>query len=114
MLAANRIPKLKALAKYDKNSIATNNGTKTNGVPDGANTAKNFNPYFSNPIIVTPIIIAILKLKVNAKWAVAEKPYGIKPTKFENNIKLNNPNIYGKYISFSFPIWSFTIDNTDL
>jgi len=65
MLAANLIPKLKALAKYDKNSIAINKGTKPKGVPVGANEAKNLKPYLLNPIIVTPAIIAILKLKVN-------------------------------------------------
>ncbi|PVZ96501.1 hypothetical protein BB558_007609 [Smittium angustum] len=32
--SANRIPKLKALEKYDNNSITNNKGTKPNGVPD--------------------------------------------------------------------------------
>ena len=34
-LANNRIPKEKALAKYEINSINTNNGTKPRGVPEG-------------------------------------------------------------------------------
>jgi len=36
-LAANRTPKVKALAAYDTNSIITKKGAKANGLPEGIN-----------------------------------------------------------------------------
>ena len=56
-LAKSLIPKEKALAKYETNSIKTNNGTKANGVPEGTKKEKNANLCIDNPKIVTAIKI---------------------------------------------------------
>ena len=56
-LANSRIPNEKALAKYETNSIRTNKGTNTKGVPEGTKYEKNFNLWIDNPKIVTAIRI---------------------------------------------------------
>ena len=50
----SRTPKLKALAKYEINSIHTNIGTKTKGVPFGTKNEKNLMLCNQNAKIVTP------------------------------------------------------------
>jgi hypothetical protein len=46
MLAASLNPKDTARAKYDMNSIKTNNGSNPRGHPPGTNNEKNSNPCF--------------------------------------------------------------------
>ena len=52
-LAKSLIPKEKALAKYDTNSINTNKGTKAKGVPEGTKKEKKANLCLAKPKIVT-------------------------------------------------------------
>lgn len=77
MLAPNLNPNDTFLAKYDINSIVTNNGNNTNGQPAGTNNEKNFNPCSLNPIIVAANTIVKLKANVKAKWPVDAKLYGL-------------------------------------
>ena len=67
MLAANLSPNETFLAKYEINSIVTNNGKRANGQPAGTNKEKNFKPCFWNPNIVAPNTIVKLNAKVNTK-----------------------------------------------
>ena len=67
MLAANLKPKEIFLAKYEMNSINTNNGKSANGQPAGTKREKNSKPCFWNPNIVAPKTIVKLKAKVNTK-----------------------------------------------
>lgn len=59
------------------NSIRTSKGNKANGQPAGTNKEKNSNPCFWNPKIVAPKTIVKLKEKVNTKWLVDAKLYGL-------------------------------------
>ena len=54
ILANNRIPNENALAKYEINSIVTNNGTNANGVPVGTKYAAKCTLWIDKPRIVTP------------------------------------------------------------
>jgi hypothetical protein len=65
MLAANLKPREIFLARYDINSIRTNNGSKGSGQPAGTNKEKNSSPCFMNPRIVAPN--TIVKLSENVK-----------------------------------------------
>ena len=67
ILAANLNPNETFLAKYDINSINTNNGTNINGQPAGTHKEKNFNPCICNPSIVAPNTTVKLRKNVNAK-----------------------------------------------
>lgn len=67
MFAANLKPRLTFLAKYEMNSIKTNNGNNANGQPDGTNREKNFNPCLLNPKIVAPKTTVKLNEKVKTK-----------------------------------------------
>ena len=73
MLAANLNPRDIFLAKYEINSIKTNNGNKAKGQPAGTNKEKNTKPCFWNPNIVAPKTILKLKAKVKTKWLVEAK-----------------------------------------
>jgi len=89
MLAANLKPKEIFLARYDINSISTNNGSKGNGQPAGTNSEKNSKPCFWNPNIVAPNTIVKLREKVNTKWLVEAKLYGTIPIRLFINITMN-------------------------
>lgn len=65
MLAANLKPNDMFLARYDINSISTNNGNNPRGQPAGTNNEKNFRPCCWKPSIVAPK--TIVKLKANVK-----------------------------------------------
>lgn len=67
MLAANLRPNETFLAKYDINSIRTNNGNRANGHPEGTNNEKNFKPCILKPNIVAPNTIVKLNENVKAK-----------------------------------------------
>jgi hypothetical protein len=73
MLAASLNPKDTARAKYDMNSIKTNNGSNPRGHPPGTNNEKNSNPCFWNPRIVAPSTILKLKEKAKIKCEVEAK-----------------------------------------
>jgi len=73
MLAASLNPREIFLAKYEMNSIKTNNGNKARGQPAGTNKEKNSNPCFWNPNIVAPNTIVKLRANVNTKWLVDAK-----------------------------------------
>jgi len=73
MLAASLKPKDTARAKYDINSIKTNNGSSPKGQPAGTNNEKNSNPCLWNPRIVAPSTILKLKEKVKRKCEVEAK-----------------------------------------
>ena len=85
ILAVNRNPKLKALAKYEIVSIITKTGTNPKGVPAGTNNPKNFNAWVWKPKIVTPIKIATLNPIPKTKWLEGVNEYGTKPIKLDNN-----------------------------
>ena len=89
MLANNRIPKEKALAKYDTNSINTNKGTKASGVPDGTKKLKNLVLCIDKPKIVTPIRIVKDKPIETIIEEVTVNEYGTLPTKLAIKIKKN-------------------------
>lgn len=59
------------------NSIKTSKGNKANGQPAGTNREKNSNPCFWKPKIVAPKTIVKLREKVNTKWLVDAKLYGL-------------------------------------
>lgn len=65
IFAANLNPNDTFLAKYEINSIKTNNGNNPNGQPDGTNKEKNSKPCFWNPNIVAPN--TTVKLSANVK-----------------------------------------------
>ena len=67
ILAANLSPKDTFLAKYDINSINTNNGTNPRGQPAGTNKEKNFNPCSLKPKTVAPNTTVKLSENVNIK-----------------------------------------------
>ena len=67
MFAANLNPNETFLAKYEMNSIVTNNGNNAIGHPAGTNNEKNFRPCFWNPSIVAPNTIVKLRANVKAK-----------------------------------------------
>jgi hypothetical protein len=67
MLAANLRPKDTFLAKYDMNSIKTNNGNNPKGQPAGTNKEKNFSPCSLNPNTVAPNTTVKLSENVNIK-----------------------------------------------
>ena len=77
MLAANLKPNEIFLAKYEINSIKTSKGNNAKGQPAGTNKEKNSKPCFWNPSIVAPKTIVKLKAKVNTKWLVEAKLYGL-------------------------------------
>src|SRR5271170_277011 len=65
ILAANLSPNEIFLAKYEINSIKTNNGNKPKGQPAGTNNEKNSKPCFWKPKIVAPR--TTVKLRANVK-----------------------------------------------
>lgn len=73
ILAANLSPKDTFLAKYDINSIKTNNGNNPKGQPAGTNKEKNFNPCSLNPNTVAPNTTVKLSENVKIKWDVDAK-----------------------------------------
>ena len=73
IFAASLRPNDTFLAKYDINSINTNNGNKPKGQPLGTNKEKNFSPCMLNPNMVAPRTIVKLKENVNIKWLVGAK-----------------------------------------
>ena len=73
IFAANLSPNDTFLAKYEINSIKTNNASKPNGQPDGTNKEKNFKSWYINPNIVAPNTIVKLSEKVKIKWLVEAK-----------------------------------------
>lgn len=77
MLAANLKPNEIFLAKYEMNSIKTSKGNNGKGQPAGTNREKNSNPCFWKPKIVAPKTIVKLREKVNTKWLVDAKLYGL-------------------------------------
>ena len=77
MLAPNLKPNETQRETYEMNSIPTNKGNKAKGQPLGTNSEKNFKPCLFRPNIVAPITIVKLREKVNTKWAVDAKLYGL-------------------------------------
>jgi hypothetical protein len=67
MFAANLRPKDTFLAKYDMNSINTNNGSNPKGQPAGTNKEKNFSPCSLKPNTVAPNTTVKLSENVNMK-----------------------------------------------
>lgn len=86
MLAANLNPNDIFRAKYEINSIRTNNGNKANGQPAGTSREKNSSPWRENPRIVAPRTIVKLREKVSTKWLVDAKLYGL----FDKSYRLIN------------------------
>ena len=113
MLAANLNPKDTLRARYEMNSISTSKGNNPKGQPAGTNKEKNSNPCLLKPNIVAPSTIVKLSAKVNAKWLVEAKLYGVIPIKLLTNINMNKAYIRGKYAwpLFAF-IWPTTIPCT--
>ena len=77
------------LARYEINSINTNNGNKAKGQPDGTNKEKNFKLYILNPKIVAPKTTVKLVKNVKIKWEVEAKLYGTIPNKLFIKINVN-------------------------
>ena len=73
IFAANLSPRDTLRARYDINSIRTNNGTNPKGQPAGTNKEKNFNPCSLNPSTVAPNTTVKLSENVNIKWDVDAK-----------------------------------------
>lgn len=73
ILAASLRPKDTFLAKYDINSISTNNGKRPKGHPAGTKREKNLNPCLVRPNIVAPSTTVKLREKVKIKWLVEAK-----------------------------------------
>ena len=67
ILAASLRPRDTFLAKYDMNSINTNNGSNANGQPAGTKSEKNLTPCLLSPSIVAPNTIVKLNENVNTK-----------------------------------------------
>ena len=76
-------------ARYEMNSISTKSGNKAKGQPAGTSNEKKCSPCFWKPNIVAPKTIVKLKEKVNIKWLVEAKLYGIIPIKLFIKIKTN-------------------------
>ena len=79
--------RLITLNEYETISIATNNGAKAIGAPEGKNNDNKWKPCVFIPIM----FIAIKAIKANPKvtiiWLVTVKLYGIIPNKLQNKIK---------------------------
>jgi len=107
-LAANRTPKVIALAANEANSINTKKGAKIIGAPAGINIAKKFNLKFCKLKIIHENHILKLNPNVTTICAVGVNVYGTIPTKFNTKINKNNVNKNGKYLNPALPILSLT------
>lgn len=90
MLANSRTPRLKARAKYEINSINTNNGTIPNGVPAGTKNEKKCTPCRYSPKIVTPKKIVKLRPIETMIEVVSVYPYGTLPFRLARMMKKNS------------------------
>ena len=70
------------------NSINTNRGSNPKGHPAGTNKEKNFNPCSLNHKRVAPNTTVKLSEKVNIKWDVDAKLYGLLDRHIDNQVGL--------------------------
>lgn len=95
IFAKSRKPRETALAKYDTNSINTNNGTNPNGVPAGTKNEKNLIPCLVRLKIVTPRNTVTDIPRQHITELVTAKLYATLEIKLEIKTKINNEYING-------------------